>query len=95
MVVCKRARTKLCKREISFLHLDHQNRYFPDHQNYYYPSKRESTKQPQLQNQVPLGVWSVQLRSDVSDTLGFFFFILLVIKLRVDDDDDVWLMPLL
>ncbi|KAG5541519.1 hypothetical protein RHGRI_021374 [Rhododendron griersonianum] len=69
MVLCKRARTKLCKREISFLHLDHQNHYFPDHQNCYYPSKRESTKQfHNSKNHVPLGVWSVQPRRDVNDT---------------------------
>ncbi|KAG5516695.1 hypothetical protein RHGRI_037437 [Rhododendron griersonianum] len=74
MVLCKRARTRLCKREISFLHLDHQNCYFPDHQNCYYPSKRESTKQfDNSKIKFPL-VYVASSQEEMLATLRIFLF---------------------
>ncbi|KAG5527060.1 hypothetical protein RHGRI_028102 [Rhododendron griersonianum] len=74
MVLCKRVRTKLCKREISFLHLDHQNHYFPDHQNCYYTSKRESTKQfHNSKIKFPL-VYGASSQEEMLATLRIFLF---------------------
>ncbi|KAI8543565.1 hypothetical protein RHMOL_Rhmol08G0228800 [Rhododendron molle] len=74
MVLCKRARTKLCKREISFLHLDHQNCYFLGHQNYYYPSNRKSTKQfHNSKIKFPL-VYGASSQEKMLAILGIFLF---------------------